>query len=142
MTELIITWQGLLFEAVSFLIFTYLLNLFLFRPIAAILKQRKDASGSNADRQNYLEKSIKALNEEAEKENLNLKLAIKKIKETLYREAQVESRNILSDVKIKAVNKFNKAIQEFNDNEKDLIIDSLKGASADLSILISKKIIE
>ncbi len=142
MTELIITWQGLLFEAVSFLIFTYLLNLFLFRPIVVILKKRDEAIGSNADRQNYLEKETKTLNEEAEQESRNLKLEIKKIKEALHEKAQAEFRNIVSTAKIKATAKFNKSMEEFYNTEKDFIIDALRGVSADLSISISKKIIE
>lgn len=141
MTELIITWQGLLFEAVSFLIFTYLLNLFLFRPVRAILKKRDEVIGSNADKQKDFEKLAEALNFEAEKEKQNLKFALKEMKETLHKEVQAEANNILSDAKIRAADNFNKAMGEFN-RAKISITGSLKESARDLSVLISRKIIE
>ncbi len=141
MTELIITWQGLLFEAVSFLIFTYLLNLFLFRPVRAILKKREEVIGSNEDKQKDIEKLAGELNEEVENERKNLRFEINEIKERFRKEAQTEANHILSDIKTNAADNFNKAIEEFN-KEKISITGSLKETAQYLSVLISKKIIE
>ena len=141
MTELIITWQGLLFEAAAFLIFTYLLNLFLFRPLRAILKKREEIIGLNEDKQNNLEKLAEALNEEAGNERKNLRFEINEIKERFRKEAQTEANNLLSGTKINAAAKFESAIEEFNE-EKTAVLSSIKEKSEELSILIFKKIIE
>ena len=68
MTELIITWQGLLFEAAAFLIFTYLLNLFLFKPVRDILKKRNEIIGSNNESQKNFESLTDKLNRDEEQE--------------------------------------------------------------------------
>ena len=141
MTELIITWQGLLFEAAAFLIFTYLLNLFLFRPLRAILKKREEIIGLNEDKQNNLEKLAEALNFEAGNERKNLRFEINEIKERFRKEAQTGANNLLSDTKINAAAKFESAIEEFNE-EKTAVLSSIKEKSEELSILIFKKIIE
>ncbi|MDA8052653.1 MAG: ATP synthase F0 subunit B [Deltaproteobacteria bacterium] len=141
MTELIITWQGLLFEAAAFLIFTYFLNLFLFRPLRAILKKREEIIGLNEDKQNNLEKLAEALNEEAGNERKNLRFEINEIKERFRKEAQTGANNLLSDTKINAAAKFESAIEEFNE-EKTAVLSSIKEKSEELSILIFKKIIE
>ncbi len=141
MTELIITWQGLLFEAAAFLIFTYLLNLFLFRPLRAILKKREEIIGLNEDKQNNLEKLAEALNFEAGNERKNLRFEINEIKERFRKEAQTVANNLLSDTKINAAAKFESAIEEFNE-EKTAVLSSIKEKSEELSILIFKKIIE
>jgi ATP synthase B/B'' CF(0). len=73
MTELIITWQGLLFEAAAFLIFTYLLNLFLFKPIRDILKKRNEIIGSGKENQKYFEDLTDRLKRDAEEEKKKLK---------------------------------------------------------------------
>ena len=141
MTELIITWQGLLFEAAAFLIFTYFLNLFLFRPVRAILKKREEIIGSNEVRQNNLEKLAETLNFEAGNERKNLRFEINGIKERFRKEAQAEANKILSDTKTNAAVKLKDAIEEFNE-EKIAILHSIKEKSEELSILIFKKIIE
>ncbi len=141
MTELIITWQGLLFEAAAFLIFTYLLNLFLFRPLRAILKKREEIIGLNEDKQNNLEKLAEALNFEAGNERKNLRFEINEIKERFRKEAQTVANNLLSDTKINAAAKLESAIEEFNE-EKTAVLSSIKEKSEELSILIFKKIIE
>ncbi|MDA8272426.1 MAG: ATP synthase F0 subunit B [Deltaproteobacteria bacterium] len=141
MTELIITWQGLLFEAAAFLIFTYLLNLFLFRPLRAILKKREEIIGLNEDKQNNLEKLAEALNFEAGNERKNLRFEINEIKERFRKEAQTVANNLLSDAKINAAAKAGSAIEEFNE-EKTAVLSSIKEKSEEVSILIFKKIIE
>ncbi len=141
MTELIITWQGLLFEAAAFLIFSYLLNLLLFRPLRAILKKREEIIGLNEDKQNNLEKLAEALNFEAGNERKNLRFEINEIKERFRKEAQTGANNLLSDTKINAAAKFESAIEEFNE-EKTAVLSSIKEKSEELSILIFKKIIE
>lgn len=140
MTELIITWQGLLFEAVSFLIFTYLLNLFLFRPIRAILKKRETVIVSKEDKQKDLERLIDAFGEKAEQTRQNLKLELNELKEKFRMESQAEANKIMFDAKNRAVANFDKTLNEFK-SEKIHLTDSLNETTGYLSVLISKKII-
>lgn len=141
MKELIITWQGLLFEAVTFLIFTYLLNLFLFKPIRAILKKRQENIDAHNEKQKYFEESAAKLNEDVRKEKLDLKIEINKIKETYRKEAMIKTAKIISSAKKDASSKFSRIVEDF-DKEKTSIINYYKSKSEELADLIYKKILE
>ena len=141
MTELIITWQGLLFEAAAFLIFTYLLNLFLFKPIRDILKKRNEIIGSGNENQKYFEDLTDRLKRDAEEEKKKLKTEINKIKETCRKDGLAEAGLIISSAKKDASLKLNGIIKEF-DEEKKAIIDYYKSMSEELANLIYKKILE
>ena len=141
MTELIITWQGLLFEAAAFLIFTYLLNLFLFKPIRDILKKRNEIIGSSNENQKYFEDLTDRLKRDAEEEKKKLKTEINKIKETCRKEGLVEADLIISSAKKDASLKLNGIIKDF-DEEKKAIIDYYKSISKELANSIYKKILE
>ncbi|MCL4542569.1 MAG: hypothetical protein M1458_02330 [Deltaproteobacteria bacterium] len=130
-----------MFEAASFLIFTYLLNLLLFKPMRVILKKREEVIGLNEDKRKDLEKLAGELSEKAGNERENLRFEINEIKERFHKEAQAEADNILSDAKIKAVDNFNKVMEEFN-GVKISAAGSLKETAQYLSVLISKKIME
>ena len=141
MTELIITWQGLLFEAAAFLIFTYLLNLFLFKPIRDILKKRNEIIGSSNENQKYFEDLTDKLKRDAEEEKKKLKTEINKIKETCRKDGLAEAGLIISSAKKDASLKLNGIIKEF-DEEKKAIIDYYKSRSEELANSIYKKILE
>ena len=141
MTELIITWQGLLFETAAFLIFTYLLNLFLFKPIRDVLKKRNEIIGSSKENQKYFEELTDRLKRDAEEEKKKLKTEINKIKETCRKEGLVEADLIISSAKKDASLKLNGIIKDF-DEEKKAIIDYYKSISKELANSIYKKILE
>ncbi|MHB8232552.1 MAG: ATP synthase F0 subunit B [bacterium] len=141
MTELIITWQGILFEAAAFLIFTYLLNLFLFKPIRTLLKKRGEIISASAESQKHFEGLIKKLNEETEREKNNLKIEINKIKETYRKEGLAEAAGIISSAKKNASLKFDNIIKDFSE-EKKRVTDYYKSKSEELANLIYKKILE
>lgn len=141
MTELIITWQGLLFEAAAFLIFTYLLNLFLFKPIRDLLKKRGEIVRASNESQKYFEELIEKINEEVEFEKNNLKIEINKIKETSRKEGLAEAAEIVLYAKKNASLKLDNIIKGFSD-EKNSIMNYYKSKSEDLANLIYKKILE
>ena len=141
MTELIITWQGLLFEASAFLIFTYLLNLFLFKPIRDILKKRNEIIGSNNESQKSFEDLTDKLNQDAEQEKKKLKIEINKIKETYRKDGSAEAVLIISSAKKEASLKLDGIIKDFSE-EKKSIIDYYESMSEELANLIRKKILE
>ena len=141
MTELIITWQGLLFETAAFLIFTYLLNLFLFKPIRDVLKKRNEIIGSSKENQKYFEELTDRLKRDAEEEKKKLKTEINKIKETCRKDGLAEAGLIISSAKKDASLKLNGIIKDF-DEEKKAIIDYYKSRSKELANSIYKKILE
>ncbi|MDA8158718.1 MAG: hypothetical protein M0034_06005 [Deltaproteobacteria bacterium] len=141
MTELIITWQGLLFETAAFLIFTYLLNLFLFKPIRDVLKKRNEIIGSSKENQKYFEELTDRLKRDAEEEKKKLKTEINKIKETCRKDGLAEAGLIISSAKKDASLKLNGIIKDF-DEEKKVIIDYYKSISKELANSIYKKILE
>ncbi len=141
MTELIITWQGLLFEAAAFLIFTYLLNLFLFKPVRDILKKRKEIIGSNNENQKNFESLTDKLNRDEEQEKNKLKIEVNKIKETYRKDGSAEAVLIISSAKNDASLKLDGIIKDFSE-EKKSIIDYYESMSEELANLICKKILE
>ncbi len=141
MTELIITWQGLLFEAAAFLIFTYLLNLFLFKPIRDILKKRNEIISSNNENQKHFEDLADKLNQDAEQEKKKLKIEVNKVKETYRNDGLAEAVLIISSAKKDASLKLDGTIKDFGE-EKKSIIDYYKSRSEELANLICKKILE
>jgi len=141
MTELIITWQGLLFEAAAFLIFTYLLNLFLFKPIRDILKKRSEIIGSRNKNQKYFEDLTDKLNQDAEEEKKKLKIEINRVKETCRKDGLTEAGIIISSAKKDAYLKLNGIIKNFGE-EKKAIADYYKSRSEELANSIYKKILE
>lgn len=141
MTELIITWQGLLFEAAAFLIFTYLLNLFLFKPVRDILKKRNEIIGSNNENQKNFEGLADKLNRDEEQEKNKLKIEVNKIKETYRKDGSAEAVLIISSAKKDASLKLDGMIKDFNE-EKKSIIDYYESRSEELANLICKKILE
>ena len=141
MAELIITWQGLLFEVAAFLIFTYLLNLFLLKPIGTLLKKRGEIVSASNENQKYFEELLEKLNEETESVKNNLKIEINKIKETSRKEGLSEAAVIISSAKKNASIKFNDIIKDFS-GEKNSIINYYKSESEELANLIYRKILE
>ncbi|MHB1698320.1 MAG: ATP synthase subunit B family protein [bacterium] len=141
MNELIITWQGLLFEVAAFLIFTYLLNLFLFRPIRTLLKKRGEIVSASNESQKYFEGLIEKLNEETELKKNNLKIEINTIKENHRKEGLAEAAGIIFSAKKNASIKFDDIIKDFS-GEKNSIINYYKSKSEELANLIYKKILE
>lgn len=140
MKELIITWQGLLFEAISFLIFTYLINLFLFKPIRMIIKKREGILSSNAGKQKNYEKLYEEAVNAIEKEKQNFKQSLNQIREDYYKEARQKAGEILGSAKQDAVSRFNLALKEIQQAELPLL-DSIKAESKAISNLIAQKII-
>ncbi len=141
MTELLINWQGLLFEAVSFLIFTFLLNIFLFKPISVILKKRSEIVGSNNENQKHFEVLINKLDEDSEREKKILKIEVNKIKESYRKEGLDEAAVIVSSAKTDASIKFDNIIKDFGEEKKSMI-DFYKSKSEELANSIYKKILE
>ena len=140
MPELVITWQGLLFEAVSFLIFTYLLNLFLFRPIRKILKERENILSSHKVNKENFEDLTKKLNESAEQEKNKLRIEINDIRESYKKEGLTEAHRIISEARKKASENLADALKNFDKEKNDLIKDYML-KSKEIADLISKKII-
>jgi F-type H+-transporting ATPase subunit b len=141
MSELIITWQGLLFETAAFLIFTYLLNIFLFKPLREIIKKRSEIIGLSNQNKKQFEEFTDKLIKEAETEKNKLRIEINKIKETFNKEAFEEERLIIAAAKNDASLKFDNIIKDFGD-EKKAIVDYYKYTSVDLANLICKKILD
>ena len=141
MTELLINWQGLLFEAVSFLIFTFLLNIFLFKPISVILKKRSEIVGSNNENQKHFEVLINKLDEDSEREKKKLKIEVNKIKESYRKEGLDEAAVLVSSAKTDASVKFDNIIKDFGEEKKSMI-DFYKSKSEELANSIYKKILE
>jgi F-type H+-transporting ATPase subunit b len=141
MSELIITWQGLLFEAASFLIFTYLLNLFLFKPIRDILKKRNEIIGSSNENQKNFENLADKLKQDAEQEKKKLKIEVNKIKETYRKDGLAEALLIISSAKKDAFLKLDNVIKDFGE-EKKTITDYYKSRTEELANLICKKILD
>ncbi len=140
MKELILTWQGFAFEGVSFLIFTYLLNIFLFKPVRRVLKQRKDALNSLSNKQKDYEKSSEEIIKTIEQERQKFRHSLSEVKESHYKEACAKSADIIKESKKEAVVKFNKFQQELI-GSRSTLFDSIKTLSQELSILISQKIL-
>ena len=141
MSELIITWQGLLFEAAAFLIFSYLLNLFLFKPVRNILKKRSEIINSNYENQKELEDLTNKLNQDSETEKKKLKLEINRIKEAYRKDGLNEASFIISSAKKNASLKLDDMIKDFEERQKT-IKDYYESKSNELANLISKKILE
>ena len=141
MSELIITWQGLLFEAAAFLIFSYLLNLFLFKPLRNILKKRNEIINSNYENQKELEDLTNKLNQDSETEKRKLKLEINRIKEAYRKDGLDEASLIISSAKKNASLKLDDMIKDFEERKKT-IKDYYESKSNELANLISKKILE
>ena len=140
MSELVITWQGLLFEAVSFLIFTYLLNLFLFEPIRKILKERESILSSHKSNKENFEDLTKKLYESAEQEKNKLKIEINGIRESYKKEGLAEANRIISEARKKAAENLAEALKNFDKEKNDLIKDYML-KSEEIADLIYKKII-
>ncbi len=141
MPELVITWQGLLFEAVSFLIFTYLLNLFLFNPIKKILKDRENILSSHKSSKENFEYLTKELYESTEHEKNKLKIEINRIRETYKKEGLAEAQKVISEARKKASENFDEALKDF-EKEKNNLIKEYSLKSEEISNLIVKKIID
>ncbi len=141
MSELIITWQGLLFEAAAFLIFSYLLNLFLFKPLRNILKKRNEIINSNYENQKELEDLTNKLNQDSETEKRKLKLEINRIKEAYRKDGLDEASLIISSAKKNASLKLDDMIKDFEERKKT-VKDYYESKSNELANLISKKILE
>ncbi|MGC8554826.1 MAG: ATP synthase F0 subunit B [Candidatus Acidulodesulfobacterium sp.] len=140
MPELVITWQGLLFEAVSFLIFTYLLNLFLFKPIRKILKERESILSSYKGNKENFEDLTKKLYESADQEKNKLKIEINGIRESYKKEGLAEANRIIAEARKKASENFAEVLKNFDKEKNDLIKDYIL-KSEEISDLIFKKII-
>ncbi|MCL4533427.1 MAG: ATP synthase F0 subunit B [Deltaproteobacteria bacterium] len=140
MSELVITWQGLLFEAASFLIFTYLLNLFLFKPIRKILKERESILSSHKVNKENFEDLTKKLYESAEQEKNKLKIEINGIRESYKKEGLAEAHRVVDEARKKASKNLAEALKNFDKEKNDLIKDYML-KSEEIADLISKKII-
>ena len=139
MPELVITWQGLLFEAVSFLIFTYLLNLFLFKPIRKILKERESILSSHKGNKENFEDLTKKLYESAEQEKNKLKIEVNGIRESYKKEGLAEARRIIAEAGKKASENLAVALKNFDKEKNDLTKDYML-KSEEIADLIFKKI--
>ncbi|MHB1646780.1 MAG: hypothetical protein EVG15_00895 [Candidatus Acididesulfobacter diazotrophicus] len=140
MQQLIITWQGLLFEAVAFLVFTYLINLFLFKPIRNIIKKRQELLNSNIGKQKDYESSVEDILKNIEDEKKEYKLFLNKLREDYHKTAVKAANEILDSTKKEAMQKFDEKINEI-EKSKESILDSIKSESASISKLIANKII-
>ncbi len=140
MSELVITWQGLLFEAAAFLIFTYLLNLFLFKPIRKILKERESILSSHKGNKENFEDLTKKLYESAGQEKNKLKIEVNSIRESYKKEGLAEAHIIIAEVRKKAAENLDEAVKNFDKEKKDLIKDYML-KSEEIADLICKKII-
>ncbi|MHB1664150.1 MAG: ATP synthase F0 subunit B [bacterium] len=140
MQQLIITWQGLLFEAVAFLIFTYLINLFLFKPIRNIIKKRQELLNSNIGKQKDYESSVENILKNIEDEKKEYKLFLNKLREDYHKTAVNAANEILDSAKKEAMQKFDEKISEIK-KSKESILESIKSESASISKLIANKII-
>ena len=140
MQQLIITWQGLLFEAVAFLVFTYLINLFLFKPIRNIIKKRQELLNSNIGKQKDYESSVEDILKNIEDEKKEYKLFLNKLREDYHKTAVKTANEILDSTKKEAMQKFDEKINEI-EKSKESILDSIKSESASISKLIANKII-
>ena len=140
MSELVITWQGLLFEAAAFLIFTYLLNLFLFKPIRKILKERETILSTHKDGKENFEDLTKKLYESAEQEKNKLKIELNGIRESYKKEGLAEAHRIIAEARKKASENLTEALKNFDKEKNDLIKDYML-KSEEIADLISKKII-
>ncbi len=140
MPELVITWQGLLFEAVSFLIFTYLLNLFLFKPIRKILKEREAILSSHKGNKENFEDLTKKLYESAEQEKNKLKIEVNGIRDYYKKEGLAEAHSIIAEARKKASENLSESLANF-DKEKDDLIKYYILKSEEIADLVSKKII-
>ena len=141
MKELIITWQGLLFEAIAFLVFTYLLNLFLFKPIKNLLKERMDIIGGYNENGRKLEILRDEIAKEALQEKANLKSEINKIKEGRREESASEAAAIIAAAKIEASKMYGEIIKSF-DEEKKYVTDYYSSRTAEIAALIRKKMLD
>ena len=141
MDELVITWNGLLFEAVSFLIFTYLLNLCLFKPIKKILKERKDIENCGNENRKYFEDLTNKLYENAEHEKKKLKIEINKIKKDYGNEASNEAHRIVLYAKNEGILMSDNMIKKFG-KEKNAIMEDYKSSVGEMANLIYKKILD
>ena len=140
MQQLIITWQGLLFEAVAFLVFTYLINIFLFKPIRNIIKKRQELLNSNIGKQRDCESSVENIIKNIEDEKKEYKLFLNKLREDYHKMAVKTANEILESTKKEAIQKFDEKINEIK-KSKELILESIKSESASISKLIANKII-
>ena len=141
MDELIITWQGLLFEAVAFLVFTYLLNLFLLKPIRNLLKKRLQIIGGHNGNAEKFEKLREKTSEEVRREKNDLKAEINKIKEESHKAAAAAAAEINAAAKIDASVKYGEIIKSF-DEEKKNIADYYKSRTGEIAGLIRKKLLD
>jgi F-type H+-transporting ATPase subunit b len=141
MKELVITWQGLLFEAAAFLIFTYLINIFLFKPIKAIIKKRQEMLDSNIGKQKDYETSVENILNSIEDEKKEYKLFLNQIREDYHKDATNIANEMLEAAKKEAVETFDKKIEEIK-KSRDSIYDSIKSESSAISKLIVNKIID
>lgn len=140
MQQLIITWQGLLFEAVAFLVFTYLINLFLFKPIRNIIKKRQELLNSNIGKQKDYESSVENILKNIEDEKKEYKLFLNKLREDYHKTSVQAANEILDSTKKEAIQKFDEKINEI-EKSKESILESIKSESASISKLIANKII-
>ena len=141
MKELVITWQGLLFEAAAFLIFTYLINIFLFKPIKDIIKKRQEMLDSNIDKQKNYETSVEKILKNIEDEKKEYKLFLNQIREDYHKDATNIANKMLEAAKKEALETFDKKIEEIK-KSRDSIYDSIKAESSAISKLIVNKIID
>jgi F-type H+-transporting ATPase subunit b len=141
MKELVITWQGLLFEAAAFLIFTYLINIFLFKPVRDIIKKRRDMLDSNIGKQKDYETSVENILKNIEDEKKEYKLFLNKIREDFHKSATDEANEMLETSRKEAIESFDKKIEEMK-KSRGSIYDSIKAESPAISKLIVNKIID
>jgi F-type H+-transporting ATPase subunit b len=141
MNELVITWQGLLFEAVAFLLFTYLINIFLFKPARAIIKKRQELLDSNIDKQKDYEASVENILKNIEDEKKEYKIFLNQIREDYHKAATDIANKMLETAKTEAIETFDKKIEEIK-KSRDSIYDYIKAESPELSKLIVNKIID
>ncbi len=141
MKELVITWQGLLFEAAAFLIFTYLINIFLFKPIKDIIKKRREMLDSNIDKQKNYETSVEKILKNIEDEKKEYKLFLNQIREDYHKDATNIANKMLEAAKKEAAEIFDKKIEDIK-KSRGSIYDSIKTESSAISKLIVNKIID
>lgn len=139
MEELVITWQGLLFEALAFLVFTYLFNLFLLKPVKKIFAQRADIIQGYNESALKFEQLSKEISEETEISKNILKDEIKNIKKIRREEALSETTRLMEDAENSGSVAYNGIISSFQAGKKGLA-DFYESQTPIVARLIHKKI--
>ncbi len=139
MTELVITWQGLLFEAVSFLVFTFLLNLFLFKPINRIIKKRAQIIETHLNTKNNLDSGIEGFGFKTDEEKRKLKQGIHDLKSRTGSEARAEASKKTRETRERALARSGAILDEFQ-RKKGSLEEVYMEKTSEISSLICKKI--